>query len=189
MKSSHTCNLPIPNLPKETIKAHIFKELASGSLLYIGQLCNVGYTTHFTKEKLYIFFKRKLIIQGTTQLNKLWTIDAPPPIKDSINSVVDAPTMADRISFYHASLFSPTIATLEEAIREGYLTTLSTFTTTKTKELSTSLQRNFHGTHVCNTRQQKNSTSKIFLYPTSVKRQHYPKRHNRTSFKAMKNSL
>ena len=65
MKSSHTYNLKISDIPEESTKAHIFKEVASVSLLYIGQLYDVGYTAHFTKEKLYIFFKRQLIMQGT----------------------------------------------------------------------------------------------------------------------------
>ena len=36
-------------------------------------------------------------MQGTRKLNKLWTIDTPPPIVDSIKPVVDALTMADII--------------------------------------------------------------------------------------------
>ena len=36
MIATHTCNLDILELPKTVINAHIFKELASGSLLSIG---------------------------------------------------------------------------------------------------------------------------------------------------------
>ena len=38
MKSTHTALLDIPNLPESARKTHIFRQLASGSLLSIGQL-------------------------------------------------------------------------------------------------------------------------------------------------------
>ena len=105
MQSPHTCKLKNPDLPEEATKSHIIKELSSGSLLSIEQLCDLGCTAHFTKEKLNIFVKRKLIMQGTRQLNTLWIIDTPTISTDSVNSVIDVPTMSDRIIFtMHASL-------------------------------------------------------------------------------------
>ena len=70
-------------------------------------------------------------MQGTHQANKLWTIDTPPSIQHSINSVVDAPTMVEHIKFYHASLFLPRMKTLKEAIKAGFLVTFPTLTTPK----------------------------------------------------------
>ena len=134
MQSTHTCNLNIPDLPATATQAHVFDELASGSLLSIGQLCDAGCTAYFTKEKLYIFHNRKIIMRGARQANKLWTLDAAPTTTHTMNSVVDAPTMAERIAFYHASLFSPTLATLEEAIRAGFLVTFPTLTTARLRK-------------------------------------------------------
>ena len=72
---THTCNLNIPGLSTSATKDHIFNELASGSLIPTGKLCDVGYTTDFTKQKLYIFYKRNPIMQGSKKPNKLWTIN------------------------------------------------------------------------------------------------------------------
>ena len=68
-------------------------------------------------------------MQGTRQAKKLWTIDRPPTLQHSLNSVVDAPTMAELIKFYHASLFSPTITTLENSFKAGFLVTFPTLIT------------------------------------------------------------
>ena len=51
-----------------------------------------------------------------------------PPIH-SLNATIGNPTIFEHIKFYHASLFSPTLATLGKAIDAGYLTTSSGFTT------------------------------------------------------------
>ena len=68
-------------------------------------------------------------MQGTRNHTRLWTMDATPHHDHSLNSVIDAPTIAERIKFYKASLFSPTLSTLARAIAAGYLTTFPEFTT------------------------------------------------------------
>ena len=134
MQATHTCELNIPHLPHAARQAHMFDELASGSLLSIGQLCDAGCTAWFDKKKLYIFYQGKIIMQGTRQRNKLWTMDEPITQHHSLNSVVDAPTIAERIKFYHASLFSPTMTTLENAIKAGYLVTFPHITTKQLRQ-------------------------------------------------------
>ena len=126
MKSTHTALLDIPNLPESARTTHIFPQLASGSLLSIGQLCDAGCTALFDKHKLYIFHNGKIIMQGTRQRNKLWTMDAEQ--HHSLNSVIDAPTIAERIEFHSRSLFSPTLSTLAAAIKAGYLSTFPSIT-------------------------------------------------------------
>ena len=66
-------------------------------------------------------------MQGTRQRNKLWTIDKQE--HHSLNSVIDAPTIAERIEFYSRSLFSPTLSTLVAAIKAGFLSTFPAITT------------------------------------------------------------
>ena len=134
MQATQTCELNIPHLPHAARQAHMFDELASGSLLSIGQLCDAGCTAWFDKKKLYIFYQGKIIMQGTRQRNKLWTMDEPITQHHSLNSVVDAPTIAERIKFYHASLFSPTMTTLENAIKAGYLVTFPHITTKQLRQ-------------------------------------------------------
>ena len=126
MLSTHTGQLDIPDLPLQARQTHIFPHLASGSLLSIGQLCDAGCQATFDKQKLRIYYNKKLIMQGTRQPNKLWTIDNNR--YHSLNSVIDAPTMAERITFLHKSLFSPTLSTLAKAIQAGYLTTFPPIT-------------------------------------------------------------
>jgi hypothetical protein len=101
MMSTHEAELDIPLLPAHAKKVHIFPELASGSLLSIGQLCDGGCTATFTASKLYIYLHGKIIIQGTQQHNKLWTIDppSPPSCHHSLNAAIDTPTIAERIKF------------------------------------------------------------------------------------------
>ena len=55
MRSTHTATLHVPGLPKASLTAHVFPQLASGSLLSVGQLCDSGCIATFDKDKLYIF--------------------------------------------------------------------------------------------------------------------------------------
>ena len=68
-------------------------------------------------------------MQGSRGATKLWSIDTKNTTTHSLNSVIDAPTIEDRIKFYTKSLFSPTLSTLAKAISAGYLTTFPAFTT------------------------------------------------------------
>ena len=110
-------------------KNHIFPALASGSLLSIGQLCDHGCSSYFDKSKLYILNNGRIVMQGTHDHTRLWTIDNPQETTHSLNSVIDTPTIAERIKFYTASLFSPTLSILAQAISAGFFTTFPAFIT------------------------------------------------------------
>ena len=133
MHSTHQADLDIPNLPSPARTAHIFPHLASGSLLSIGKLCDAGCTALFNKSKLFIFYKGKIIMQGSRQSNKLWTMDSKnnnqqqQQTRHSLNALIDTPTIAERIKFYHQSLWSPTLDTLSKAIKQGFLLTFPQF--------------------------------------------------------------
>ena len=47
MHSQATTNLPVPNLPRQATKAHVFSSLASGSLLSVGKMCDENCTAVF----------------------------------------------------------------------------------------------------------------------------------------------
>ena len=117
MHSTHTGLLNVPDLPLSARQVHLFPKLASGSLLSVGQLCDAGCQATFDKQHLRIYYKGKTIMQGTRQPNKLWQIDNTK--HHSLNSVIDAPTVAERVAFHHKSLFSPTLSTLAKAINAG----------------------------------------------------------------------
>jgi len=76
---------------------------------------------------LLIFYNGKRIFRET-RTTKLWNIDKYQPVKHSLNTTIGNPTSAERIAFYHASLFYPTLTTLCNAINECYLTTFPEFT-------------------------------------------------------------
>jgi hypothetical protein len=135
MNSTHTAELDLPDLPSQARVVHLFPHLASGSLISIGTLCDAGCTALFRQHRLYIFNpKGRIIIQGTRQSNKLWTIDPITQPTHTLSAVIDAPTIAERIAFYHASLFSPTLSTLCKAIDADYLTTFPQFTSQQVRK-------------------------------------------------------
>jgi len=63
MHSINRAELDLPMLPLSARTTHIFPNLASASLLSVGQLCDAGCTAFFNKTKLYIFFNGKIILQ------------------------------------------------------------------------------------------------------------------------------
>ena len=76
-------------------------------------------------------------MQETRTPKGLWTVSKNYNIhKHSLNAVLDIPTLAERIAFIHASLFSPALDTWMKAIKAGYLTIFPAIT------LKKNLQRN-----------------------------------------------
>ena len=67
-------------------------------------------------------------MQGTRDSTQLWTINCPQTTNHSLNSIIDAPTIAERIKYYTASLSLPPLSTLATAISAGFLTTFPDFT-------------------------------------------------------------
>jgi hypothetical protein len=132
-QATHTATLNLPTLPQKARQVHLFKALASGALISLGQLCDAGCTAYFNATTAYIFHQGKIIMQGSRNSatnNRLWKIDNSPTGNSitSLNAVIDKPTISERIKFYHASLFSPTLDTLAKALQAGYLTTFPSFT-------------------------------------------------------------
>ena len=131
-QATHEAVLNLPILPIAARKVHLFESLASGALISLGKLCDSGCTAYFNATKVYIFFKGKIIMQGarSNATNNLWKVNGTKVEQPtmSLNAVIDKPTIAERIKFYHASLFSPTLDTLAKAVSAGYLTTFPTFT-------------------------------------------------------------
>ena len=97
-------------------------------------------------------------MQGTRQPNKLWTIDKQE--HHSLNSVIDAPTIAERIEFYSRSLFSPTLSTLAAAIKVGYLSTFPSITTKQLRRWPPNQLATYKG-HMHAKRANLQSTKKI----------------------------
>ena len=125
--SKATTNLPIPTLPPSSTKAHVFSNLASGSLLSVGKICDENCTAIFTKSKMTIHNNKHIhistcappLLTGTRNASskQLWSVKLPmtyqplSPLYHRANSVLHNPSIRNRVAFYHAALFSPTIST------------------------------------------------------------------------------
>ena len=108
-------------------------------LLSIGLLCDHGCTALFYKLFCLILYQGKVILTGTRNksTNYLWTLDLPTNTPDfltalnphtnqpkhQMNSATRAPsaTPAERVIYGHATMFSPTLSTLEAALDKGFL--------------------------------------------------------------------
>ena len=79
MTSTHTGELPIPELPSEARLCHLFPALEDMSLLLIGQLCDAGCIAHFNADTAHITNEDQIILQGKRDAttNKLWHLVLP----------------------------------------------------------------------------------------------------------------
>jgi hypothetical protein len=137
IRINHTGTLPIPGLPLSACRAHDVPSFQSHSLLSIGQLCNHGCKAFFTNDCITITRDDLILLTGTksSSTNGLWTLDsleltatssvAPSDtITGSVNvmfyTTLAHDTIANRIAFYHASLFSPSLSTWCHTIDAGH---------------------------------------------------------------------
>ena len=173
MTSTCSSSLPLPNLPLSATTAHGFPHLASGSLLSIGQLCDSQCTAIFDATSAKVYHNRHITVQPTgppiltgtrDKHDKLWSVQLPPPPHPPSTPVYRAlsaqrPTLSQRISFYHASLFSPTIATWIKAVRLNHLDTWPALTPSQITKFGINTTATIKG-HKHALRQNIQSTSK-----------------------------
>ena len=148
--SSHTATLALhPSLPLSATTAHIFPALSSGSLLSVGLLCDHGCTADFHKDVVTITLAGEPILQGfRSPTTQLWTVDLTPatplpvlPSAPTLPSFLQAnallpstsATIANRVAFFHASLFSPTLSTWCAAIDAGHFSTWPSLTSAQVR--------------------------------------------------------
>ena len=122
MYSTHEGELDIPGLPYEARKCHIVPDLACHSLLSIGQLCSAGCRVLFDTDFVTVYKNGKTILTGSRTLwtNNMWHMDIPPAAQHA-NAAIGTSTPAELVAFAHASIFSPALSTLTEALKRGYL--------------------------------------------------------------------
>jgi hypothetical protein len=133
MCSTHEGDIDVPNLPKAARTVHVVPDLASHSLLSIGQLCDAGCIVEFTATNATVRHNDSIVLQGhRTPVAQLWHVDLPneapiaelpsaAPIAES-NAAVGSATPAELVSFAHASLWSPALSTLATALDNNYVT-------------------------------------------------------------------
>jgi hypothetical protein len=170
MTSTHTTYFAIQGLPLEAALTHIFPNLDSISLLSVGQLCEYGCTTTFTKHAVSTTSEGVAIITGTRSgaTGGLWTMDpcksnmpADTPeantIIFSMSSALNHDTIVNRVDFYHASLFSPALSIWYGAIDAGQLTTWPGLTLAQARKCS-SQPATVHKVHLDQQRSNQRST-------------------------------
>ena len=76
IQSTHTGELPIPHLPPEARKTHLFPSLGDTSLISIGQLCDAGCRAVFTATEALVLHKEDIVLRGKRDAttNGLWTL-------------------------------------------------------------------------------------------------------------------
>lgn len=75
LKTSHTCEINLPQLPKQARKAFILPGLSNHSLLSIGTLCDADCEAKFTKTQVIISHNQQPILQGWRDMKtSLWNI-------------------------------------------------------------------------------------------------------------------
>ena len=120
MYSTHVGNLPIPNLPHKATQAFTFPDLGDTSLLSLGQLSNAECTASFDKTSCTITHANGNTLKGQHDptTSGLWTIPLPTPAI-ALPATATGTTAAQMVAFAHASLFSPILSTLHQALQHG----------------------------------------------------------------------
>ena len=76
VKSTHTCELNLSQLPRTARIGHIIPGLASHSLLSVVKLCNAGCEVTFTKINCIVAHRGKTVLRGQKSLNSgLWMVN------------------------------------------------------------------------------------------------------------------
>ena len=151
IKSTHTCDLNLPQLPGTARTGHIIPGLANHSLISVVTLCNAGCQVIFEKTACIVKYDGKTILCGTKcKRTGLWMLplinnapeyqhattssslahnmtqlpsqyDLVTPTLQLMNSVHETTNKAELAEYLHQCLFSPTPATLIKAIKNDQL--------------------------------------------------------------------
>ena len=141
MMSTHEAELDLPMLPPAARHIHIVPDLASSSLLSIGQLCDAGCYVAFNATTVTVSHNDTIVLTGhRTPATRLWHLTLPTPLPAPAPSPTPAPasahaaigsaTPAELVAFAHAALFSPALSTLKRALDKGFLTNFPGLTPT-----------------------------------------------------------
>jgi hypothetical protein len=122
MTSTHEADLDLPMLPPAARRIHIVPELASASLISMGQLCDAGCSVAFTASNVNVSINDIIVLTGHRTPNTLlWHFPLPtptpsPPVNHSALATIGSAAPAELVTFAHAALFSPALSTLHLAL-------------------------------------------------------------------------
>ena len=93
VKSTHTCNITIPGLPKVLV-GHVVPKLTIALLIGIRVLCDAGCKVLFTKNKCDVWYNGNIILCGKKDPSTdLWMLPINTDIEEGTQSI-DEPTSA-----------------------------------------------------------------------------------------------
>lgn len=131
--STHTGELPLPNLPMAARKAHLFPELSQHSLISVAQLADAGCSTIFDSSCVQVHHNGNIILTGSRTSNGLWSIDFQQSQDSSsdrqANSIIESSSQEQLIQYLHATCFSPSPSTWIRAINAGHFSSWPNLTT------------------------------------------------------------
>ena len=138
MQGTHTTLLLFPQLSLVARRANIFPALHNRALIAIGQMCNNGFSSTFSKDHLTLV-KQDITITGERNtINGLYYIDltlCSQPIVQNTLTIYTAcvhstyeMSKSDLVHYLHCADFSPVISTWTKAINAVYYTTWSSLT-------------------------------------------------------------
>jgi hypothetical protein len=115
IKSIHVDEIDLPML------RHIFPVPDNCSLLLLGQLCDAGYNILLEATTLSVLDAGEAILTGSRDHSTgMWHITLPSASTTNMSHHVGKQFTANLVAFAHATLFSPSLSTLEKAL--NYLT-------------------------------------------------------------------
>ena len=123
IKSTHTAELNIPQIPPEASACHIFPDLKHGSLISIGSLCSAGFNALFTDDTVEIRKHGEVVLRGfrSEETAKMWLINIKNPTVEQghANAIFPAKSKKEIVDFYHACFGSPPLSTFTSMIEAG----------------------------------------------------------------------
>ena len=124
IQSSGTTNIPWPNLPNTSTKAHILPDLNPHCLVSMGVLCDHNCTATFEKHAVTIHRHNQPILTGPHLPNGLWTLPLPQDqTKHHAYTLFTPKTQQQLVQWLHAAAFSPSISTFLDAIQRNFFAT------------------------------------------------------------------
>ena len=130
LTSTHVGNVVLPRAPPEACQVHVVPNLKSYSLLAMGPLCDAGCRVEFEATAVRALLEDKTALQGHRAPPGLWIFHLPSPEKSGpsppisnisqVNSALGTPKAAELVARSRATLFSPALETLEQAVRLSY---------------------------------------------------------------------
>jgi Reverse transcriptase (RNA-dependent DNA polymerase) len=126
MQATHQAELKYPALPIEARRVYVVPDLAGKTLMSISQLCDAGCRVFFDVENCTVQHDGETVLTGRrAQGGGLWQMEQPAIniIVDNhrANAAIHENTAAGIVSFMHATMGYPVLATLRKAIIKGFL--------------------------------------------------------------------